>query len=120
MAQELSSAGALLERPRLEAHLDEAFGKRLTAVVAGAGYGKTTLLAQWSRDIECAWYTVSSVDARLGSFASGLATALHPFADALKTDGGTRMTAPDEAMRADALAAHLTSSSSTRSSTISS
>ena len=108
MAQELSSVGALLERPRLEARLDEAFGKRLTAVVAGAGYGKTTLLAQWSRDVECAWYTASSADARLGSFAWGLADALHPFADALQTDGGTQMTAPDEAMRADALAAHMT------------
>jgi len=52
-------AGSLLERPELEARLDTAFGKRLTTVIAGAGYGRTTLLAQWSRDIECAWYAVA-------------------------------------------------------------
>lgn len=108
MAQDLSAVSALLERPHLERLLDEAFGKRLTTVVAGPGYGKTTLLAQWSRDIACAWYTVSSVDARLGSFASGLANALRPFAPAIEA-GGEPMAAPDEAMRADALAAHLTS-----------
>jgi hypothetical protein len=36
---------------RLEERLDEVFGKRLTLVVAGAGFGKSTLLAQWARDL---------------------------------------------------------------------
>lgn len=108
MSAELLQIGSLLERPRLETQLDAAFGKRLTLVVAGAGYGKTTLLTQWSRDVECAWYTLSTADARLGSFAAGLASALRPFAATLRTAVGTQMTAPDEALRADALAAHMT------------
>jgi hypothetical protein len=40
----------LLERPALQARLDEAFGKRLTLVIAGAGFGKSTLLGQWASD----------------------------------------------------------------------
>ena len=40
----------LIERPRLVARLGERFERRLTVVVAGAGYGKTTLLAQAMRD----------------------------------------------------------------------
>ena len=50
---------ALVERPRLEARLDEAFGRRLTTVVGGAGYGKTTLLAEWARDVQSGWHTAS-------------------------------------------------------------
>lgn len=40
----------LIERPRLVGRLAERFERRLTVVVAGAGYGKTTLLSQARRD----------------------------------------------------------------------
>jgi len=43
-----------VERLDLARCLDEIFGKRLTTVVAGAGYGKSTLLAWWCADVACA------------------------------------------------------------------
>ena len=66
----------MLSRPRLEQRLDEAFGKRLTTVVAGAGYGKSTLLSQWTEDIAAAWFTASPSDELLSTFAAGLTQAL--------------------------------------------
>jgi ATP/maltotriose-dependent transcriptional regulator MalT/DNA-binding SARP family transcriptional activator len=67
-----------MERPRLERQLDEAFGKRLTMVVAGAGYGKSTLLDQWTKDVTAARVTASSGDQLLSTFAGGLIEALGP------------------------------------------
>jgi len=37
----------LLPRPRVRARLDDGHRRRLTIVVAGAGFGKSTLLAAW-------------------------------------------------------------------------
>ncbi len=99
------TAGGLLARPKLEARLDEAFGRRLTTIVAGAGYGKTTLLAQWARDVECAWYTAGAADGRLSSLTGGLSEALGVDIGAFSS--GADLTTPDEAIRADAIAAHL-------------
>ncbi len=98
-------AASFVARPRLEALLDGVFGKRLTIVVAGAGYGKTTLLTQWSSDVECAWYTVTPAPP-LSSVVAGLASALGSRVGGVPTDGGTRLTAPDDSLRASALAAH--------------
>lgn len=102
-------AAALLSRARLEERLDGAFGKRLTTVVAGPGYGKTTLLAQWSRDLECAWHTVAPGDAQLDVFVEGLRGALAPWTRAPGTERGAEATAPGEPLRANALAATLAS-----------
>ncbi|HEU0303677.1 MAG TPA: hypothetical protein VFR32_03775, partial [Gaiellaceae bacterium] len=99
-------AASLLERPALEARLDSAFGKRLTTIVAGAGFGKTTLLTQWSRDVASAWFTAGPEDSRLGSLASGLSRSLRAFIGGLTVGRGSRLAAPDEAMRADAIAAY--------------
>jgi LuxR family transcriptional regulator, maltose regulon positive regulatory protein len=52
-------------RPRLATLLDDAAGGPLTVVVAPAGWGKTTLLSSWVRDIEpgpVAWMTVERGD----------------------------------------------------------
>src|SRR5690348_8867348 len=38
---------AVVARPRLLERLDHSLKHRLTLVVAGAGYGKTTLLTEW-------------------------------------------------------------------------
>ena len=65
----------VLSRPTLEARLDEAFGKRLTLLVAGAGYGKSTLLRQWTEDLAAIWYAAMPRDRVLSAFASGLAEA---------------------------------------------
>ena len=65
-----------IARPVLEDRLDESLGRRLTTVVAGAGFGKTTLLASWGQRVDCAWYTIDRRDLELGALASGLAVAL--------------------------------------------
>jgi hypothetical protein len=43
---EPSAAVDMLRRHRLEYQLDEAFERRLTLVVAGAGYGKSTFFVE--------------------------------------------------------------------------
>jgi ATP/maltotriose-dependent transcriptional regulator MalT/DNA-binding SARP family transcriptional activator len=66
----------LVRRARLEGMLDDAFGKRLTVVTAGAGFGKSTLLASWVADVEHAWYTLTEADRSLAVLAPGIASAL--------------------------------------------
>jgi ATP/maltotriose-dependent transcriptional regulator MalT/DNA-binding SARP family transcriptional activator len=65
-----------VERARLLDWLDGALSRRLTTVVAGPGYGKTTLLAAWAERAGAAWYTVDSRDRSLARFARGLSDAL--------------------------------------------
>jgi DNA-binding SARP family transcriptional activator/tetratricopeptide (TPR) repeat protein len=53
-----------LSRERLNGWLEEAVTGRLALIVAEAGFGKTTLLADWSRHTErlTAWYRLESDD----------------------------------------------------------
>ena len=94
----------MLSRPRLEQRLDEAFGKRLTTIVAGAGFGKSTLLSQWAKDVAAAWFTASASDTGLSMFAIGLMDTLRPLVGAddnpLVVPGGET-----DLARAEALAA---------------
>lgn len=103
---------SLLRRPALEARLDEAFGKRLTVVVAGAGFGKSTLLAAWAEDVSCAWYTLDAGDARLPRLARGIAGAVRILIPQLPADITAALdalpSAPSEdQLSADAFAGHL-------------
>lgn len=72
----------LIERPRLVERLGERFERRLSVVVAGAGYGKTTLLAQALRDNALdprgldAWVQVSALDRTPAHLLAALATAV--------------------------------------------
>src|SRR5918995_641110 len=66
----------MLRRGALEDRLDGAFAKRLTTVVAGAGFGKSTLLVAWADDLECAWYSVTPKDTALPWFEGGIARAV--------------------------------------------
>lgn len=66
----------LLERPALARRLDEALGVRLTILVAGAGFGKTTALSTWSEGRRCCWYTLGWEDQEVGALANGLVGAL--------------------------------------------
>jgi DNA-binding SARP family transcriptional activator/predicted negative regulator of RcsB-dependent stress response len=66
----------VLRRERLEDLLDEAFGRRLTTVVAAPGYGKSTLVAQWAVDLDAAWYATESSDASVTVFGRGLVASL--------------------------------------------
>jgi len=67
---------SLVPRPVLERRLDEALGRRLTAVVATAGFGKSTLLSAWALGVRVCWYTLAPEDAALGTLARGVLDAL--------------------------------------------
>ena len=57
-------ATATLRRPRLIEWLNNAAHCRATVVAADAGYGKTTLLWQWEREVDfpCYWYKLDRSD----------------------------------------------------------
>lgn len=67
----------LLERPRVQALLEPA-GLSGLAVVAGAGFGKTSALATWAaaRSQPTAWYSVAEGDDEEFQFLACLAAAL--------------------------------------------
>jgi ATP/maltotriose-dependent transcriptional regulator MalT/DNA-binding SARP family transcriptional activator len=65
-----------LPRAALVARLNDALARRLTILTADAGFGKSTLLATWAEDVDCAWHTVSARDAALPSLARSVDVAL--------------------------------------------
>ncbi len=66
-----------LSRPRLSAVLRDATRqRRLTTLIAGPGFGKTTALADWAAEQPVAWYTASGDDQDAPSLAAGLVAAL--------------------------------------------
>jgi DNA-binding SARP family transcriptional activator len=67
---------ATVARAALQARLDEAPRRRLTSVVAGAGFGKSTLMAMWAERHEVAWYTLDAGDAALPRLGRGIVEAL--------------------------------------------
>ena len=107
-------APAALPRAALQRRLDEALQRRLTTVVAGAGFGKSTLLAAWAQRHDVAWYTLGAEDAALSTLGPGLVDALRlrvpdlPV-DLAATPGSARGpdASADEGARADAFAAAL-------------
>jgi ATP/maltotriose-dependent transcriptional regulator MalT len=70
----------MIDRPRLRAALD-ATNKRITLVVAPAGYGKTTLVRQWITESNPRWgwirATPASADVVFLASAIGSAVAAH-------------------------------------------
>jgi len=104
------TASLVIGRPRLESRLDEAFGKRLTLVVAGAGFGKSTLLTEWARDLEAIVYTVTPQDASLASVKQGLTAAFQarlPETGATLVESQSGRAGADDIAGADAFAGHL-------------
>lgn len=83
------SRRALINRERLTALLDGAgFMPRLVLIAAPAGFGKTTLLAQWlaalrerSPSPAVAWLPVEPADRDIGSFLADLTAALNQATD---------------------------------------
>ena len=65
-----------LPRAPLQARLDQALSRRVTTVIAGAGVGKSTLLAAWAERQDVAWYTLGPEDAALSTLGRGLVDAL--------------------------------------------
>jgi ATP/maltotriose-dependent transcriptional regulator MalT/DNA-binding SARP family transcriptional activator len=107
-------APATLPRAALQARLDQALSRRVTTVIAGAGFGKSTLLAAWAERHDVAWYTLGPEDAALSTLGPGLVDALRlrvpdlPV-DLAATPGSARGpdASTDESARADAFAAAL-------------
>jgi LuxR family transcriptional regulator, maltose regulon positive regulatory protein len=69
---------ALVPRPRLLHRLDAVRTTPVTAVVAGAGWGKSTLLAAWARHagVPVAWVTLECSEDDPARFWTYVATAL--------------------------------------------
>ncbi|WP_256930770.1 LuxR C-terminal-related transcriptional regulator [Pseudomonas sp. ABC1] len=77
------SPGVLLQRPRLLEQLDRVRLRRLALVSAGAGFGKTTLLAQWHHCLaeqgeSVAWLSLDEDDDNPWQFLPYLLHALRP------------------------------------------
>ncbi len=102
------SVGAgVVDRPRLEARLDDGARLRLTLVIAGPGFGKSTLLAGWALARPgIAWLSMDSRDRRLASLATGIAGALGAALDQAPAElpGGGAGGGDDELAGAEALA----------------
>ena len=75
-----------LERPSLAQRLDRARDYRLTTVVAGAGFGKSTLLGPWLSDLQGCWYTIDETDESPATLARGLVDSLRVKVPDLFTD----------------------------------
>src|SRR5689334_1357790 len=65
-----------IARPELLDRLAEAARQRVALVLAGPGYGKTTLLATFAAAHGCAWLSLEREDAELASFLPGLLGAI--------------------------------------------
>ncbi len=70
-----------IRRDRLLARLHDARDCRLTLITAGAGFGKSTLVALWRQELLCAgarvvWMSLAADDDSLGQFCAALHGAL--------------------------------------------
>lgn len=93
-----------LARPALEERLTAGLDRRLTFLVAGAGYGKSTLVARSIAGRRAAWYTVDASDRRVGAFGAGVVAALRRAIPDLPEDLATPVaTAVDPADDAEAI-----------------
>src|SRR6266487_6744502 len=68
----------LISRARLLERLNSGLGGRVTLVCAPAGFGKTTLLAEWVQTVDrpSAWLSLDEHDNELAVFAQSLTAAL--------------------------------------------
>ena len=64
-----------LHRPELDRRLDEATRRRLTVVIAGPGFGKTTSIAAWAGQRRVAWFGCRPRGVAAGWLARGLTSA---------------------------------------------
>ena len=105
-------------RPALEQRLDAALAeRRLTCVVAGPGFGKTTLLSHWAETTPLAmsaWHGMTAGDRTLSALVRAVTDALRLCVPGLPADLVTAVSGPrgpdtgtDEAGRAEAYAGRI-------------
>ncbi|MFB9475055.1 BTAD domain-containing putative transcriptional regulator [Nonomuraea salmonea] len=99
-------------RPALDQRLDGALTHRLTALVATAGYGKSTALAGWSQAVGAVLHRLGPADRELPALAGAVAAEVSRRVPELPADLVTAAGAPlgpgaDETSRAAALAGAL-------------
>jgi ATP/maltotriose-dependent transcriptional regulator MalT len=75
-----------LARPALEERLLEGTERRLTIVVGGAGFGKSTLAGRIAAVRRTAWYTLDATDRTIGGIAAGVAASLRVQLPAIPAD----------------------------------
>src|SRR5919201_6437236 len=83
----------IIRRPRLTRLLDEATSP-IILLVAPAGYGKTTLAAQWTRRRRHAWYQCTSASSDLAALASGLTAVVEEIVPAASRGLHERLQTP--------------------------
>ena len=90
----------LIPRTRLLTLLDAAVSRPLTVVSAPAGYGKTTLLAEWAAytDRRVAWASLGEGENDLAHFWAYVIEALRPFRSGLGEQGWSAYWAPQRAL----------------------
>ena len=81
-----ADAPGTLLRTELERRLVEGTQRRLTVVVAGAGFGKSTLAAHVAAGVPSAWYTLDPTDRQLGTLVAGTVAALRSRLPAIPAD----------------------------------
>ena len=89
------------DRPRLRAALEEIVSHRLTTVVAGAGYGKTSLLSAWATDNGAAWLSVERGDRAPASLVPSMASAVQRRAPEFAIDPAAALGGASEGESAD-------------------
>jgi LuxR family transcriptional regulator, maltose regulon positive regulatory protein len=72
----------VVPRPRLTSYLDRSLHTPLTLIAAPAGFGKTTLLAEWAagQSTPTAWLTVDAADRDLPRFVEYVVAAIETVA----------------------------------------
>src|SRR5437588_7015866 len=76
----------IIKRPRLTRLLDEA-GARITLLLAPAGYGKTTLAREWTREQDrVGWYTGGPAMIDVAGLSVGLAEVLAEMGEPARAD----------------------------------
>lgn len=98
-----------LERPRLhDALAAAADSRRVTLVPAPAGYGKSTVLADWVRDSEpaCAWLSLDRFDTEAARLFHGVVRALQAAAGKRPLPGNNAQFALDQRLARDRVASY--------------
>jgi ATP/maltotriose-dependent transcriptional regulator MalT/DNA-binding SARP family transcriptional activator len=95
----------VLSRPRIDRLLGAAWERRITLVVAGGGYGKTTALRELASDGRSRWLSLKGADRTVESLAPRVAAALDAQARAAETVAVAALGAPDRRRLAEGQAA---------------